>query len=48
MDKQEKKFIIVKTFKEKGPGKWFGHFWFFNYFLKWFLIVSPKDGFVKI
>jgi hypothetical protein len=40
-------FIIVKTFKVKGLGKWFGHFWFFNHSLKWFLMVPLKDWFAQ-
>jgi hypothetical protein len=46
MDKHKKKqIIVVKTFKRKGPRKWFGHFRFFNHSLKWFLMVTPKDKF---
>jgi hypothetical protein len=35
----------MKIFKIKGLGKWFGHFWFLNHSLKWFLVVPPKDAF---
>jgi len=49
MNKHEKNwFIVVKRFKGKGPWKWFGHFWFFNHSLRWFLMVSPKDGFTLL
>lgn len=49
MDKDEKTiFIVVKNFKEKGPGKWFGCFLFFNHSSRWFLVVPPKDGFAHI
>ncbi len=35
IDKHERKqIIVVKTFKVKGLGKWFGCFWFFNHSLK--------------
>jgi hypothetical protein len=30
MDKHEKIYIVMKTFKGKCLGKQFGHFWFFN------------------
>jgi len=43
----KKKFIVVKTFKVKGLGKWFGCFWFFNHSLKWFLVAPPKDWFAQ-
>jgi hypothetical protein len=32
----------MKTFKVKGPWKWFAHFWFFNHSLRWFLVVHPR------
>jgi hypothetical protein len=31
---KKKQFIVVKTFKRKGLGKWFGHFWLFKEFLE--------------
>jgi hypothetical protein len=37
--------IVVKTFKGKGEGKWFGQLWFHNHSLRWLLMVPPKDGF---
>jgi hypothetical protein len=39
MDKHENIYIyiVVETFKGKGPRKGFGCFWF--------LVVPPKDGF---
>ncbi len=43
----KKKIIVVKTFKVKGLGKWFGCFWFFNHSLKWFLVAPPKDWFAQ-
>jgi hypothetical protein len=46
MDKYEKKYVIVKTFKRKWPKKWCGHFLFLNHALIWFLMVPLKDGFV--
>ncbi len=36
---------FVKTFFKKGLGKCFGHFWFLNHSLRWFIVVPPKDGF---
>jgi hypothetical protein len=36
---------LWKHLKEKALGKWFGHFWFLNHSLRWFLMVSPKDEF---
>jgi hypothetical protein len=45
---EQKKYIVVKKFFKKGPTKWFGHFLFFNHSLRWFLMVSPKDGFAYI
>jgi hypothetical protein len=47
MDKHE--IIIIyswKTFKKKGPKKWFGCFWFYKHSLKWFLVIPPK-GWVR-
>jgi hypothetical protein len=38
-------YINVKTFKVKSLGKWFGYFLLFNWSLRWFLVVPPKDVF---
>jgi len=38
-------YIVVKTFKVEGPRKWIGSFWFFFHYLRWFLVVPPKDIF---
>jgi hypothetical protein len=49
MDKHEK--IVIYSYEnilKKGLGKWFGCFWFLNHFLRWFLVVPPKDGFAHI
>ncbi len=35
----------MKTFNEKGPQKWFDCFWFLNHYLRWFLVLPPKDEF---
>jgi hypothetical protein len=40
-----KKIIVVKAFKGKGPKKCFDHFWFLNYYLRWFVLVPAKDRF---
>jgi len=48
MDKHEKKIIVAKTFKVKGPRKRFGYFWFLCHSLRWFLVASPKDTFTLV
>jgi hypothetical protein len=45
---KKRQFIVVKTFKEKGPRKLFAHFLFFNHSLKWVLMVPSMDGFALI
>jgi hypothetical protein len=45
MDKHEKIIIYnCEFFLKKGPRKRFDYFWLLNHSLKWFLVVSPKDG----
>jgi hypothetical protein len=46
MDKHEGKNYNYEKIKGKDLRKWFGHFWFFNHSLSWFLVVPPKGGFV--
>jgi hypothetical protein len=49
IDKHEqKKSIVMKTFKERGLEKPFGQFWFLNHYLVWFLVLPPKDGFALL
>jgi hypothetical protein len=42
---KRKKYMIVKTFKKKGPWILFDHFWFLNYFWRCFLRVRPRNAF---
>jgi hypothetical protein len=44
----KKKKEVVETFWKKGLRILYGQFSFFNHFLKWFLMVSPKNTFVQL